>query len=178
MTDKKTLYCFGSNMPGFDAFLPPNIFLQFACTMTDRGNHHLDYAVFHKCSEIFQKKENGEFKFILVVPKAQEFKWRQIPSFSIHDRIDKSDPQLSSQGSIVSTHDKLPESLLRNQKGFILHRGLLPIQFNQPLNTSNYSTAASKVPSTYMLKSSQSLASLSCKAFQFARLICKKVGHK
>jgi hypothetical protein len=83
MTDETNLYSFGKNMPGFDAFIPPNIFIQFASSIQDDGFHPLNFDTFNTCGKYLRESGNGEFYVILAIPDAQKSAWTKIPSLKI-----------------------------------------------------------------------------------------------
>ena len=179
MKDKNTLYCFGNNMPGFDAFWPPNVFLQFANTLTDQGVHPLNYSAFCECHELLRNRGCNEFKVILVVPEVQESKWNGSLSFRFSDTTSKLIlGAASNKGPVVRAYSELPAKLKEKLGDIKVYRGLLKLQKNILLSKRTFSTSASMVPSNYLCTPSYRQTTLSFKPIQYVRYFCYKFAMK
>jgi hypothetical protein len=80
-TDTGCLYNFAKNNHGFDAFHPPNTFLNFTSTLTDVRRHSLLYSTFAYCCK---RLKSTDVNVVLVVPALQKGKWEMPPAFKIN----------------------------------------------------------------------------------------------
>ena len=126
-TDRKKLYFFGDNNPGFNFFVPPNKFFNTTSTLTIYGSHDTSLSA---AIEICQHLEDDEAKFVLIVPELEQEKWAREQSFSIKDNAVLE--KLNEQGDSISFGE------VRSYKKRLLgtfHQYLAPLKISRSYST-------------------------------------------
>ena len=147
MTDETKLYSFGKNMPGFDAFIPPNIFIQFASSIQDDGFHPLNFDTFNTCGKYLRESGNGKFYVILAIPDAQKSAWTKMPSLKITNAEIVKD---------IRSSRKLPQILPEKVRGsndasfeVLTAKGEQASESEKTLKSSSVIRKYEKLPSKY-----------------------------
>lgn len=82
-TNQSTMYDFGRNQPAFDAFVPPNVFISFASSVSDNFNHPICLATALALCQLVPGSDN--VKFITAVPSGDSSKgWIREQSFVVN----------------------------------------------------------------------------------------------
>eukprot|EP01036_Dinobryon_divergens_P022436 gene22436-30690_t len=132
-TDRKKLYFFGDNKPGFNFFVPPNKFFNTTSTLTIYGSHDISLSA---AIEICQHLKDDEAKFVLIVPELEQEKWAREQSFSIKDNavLEKLNEQGDSiKFGEVRSYKKLPAGTQRLLGTF--HQYLAPLKISRSYST-------------------------------------------
>ena len=144
LTNDKTLYFFGKNMPGVDAYIPPNMYLQMTTTRSAKGSKTFRLSTLLEIAAKHAKDNDSPAHFVLAVPESELDKWSKLPSFD----IDVKDEEMIK---LIGAREKLGEVGKTMQREWrklpeVVQAKLKPIRFSvgAVISRSFHSSAAAR----------------------------------